>query len=472
MNFTSLSFLVFLAIFALVWSWARTGQQARWWVLTAFSFLFYGYWDWRFVFLLIGTGLIDFWAALALARPGARRKLLITLSIGANLGVLAFFKYVGFFAQQSHGLAGWPSAGAVDWARATIILPVGISFYTFQSMSYTIDVYRGQLQPTRSLPHFFAYLSLFPQLVAGPIIRAADLMPQLEHAGDFTAANRWRGLERVALGFYKKLVIADNVAPFVNHVFATVDPHAAGGAIWWLAALFFALQIYCDFSGYSDIAIGLASWMGYSFPENFTRPYASLGFREFWTRWHISLSTWFRDYVYIPLGGNAGSRLRQHLVLWVTLVASGLWHGANWTFLAWGATHAALLSLERLTVWPRRIQHLPAGRTLGLGLTFLLVLLTWVLFRAETLTQALNVLHQMIARPFTGLPAAVGQLHAGHLLALAAFLGLGLATVLNTRPIWGARFNRPAVRFAAVVFALLAAILLRGPGHDFIYFQF
>ncbi len=471
MSFTSLSFLVFLAIFALLWPWARQDRQTRWWMLAAFSFFFYGFWDWRFLFLLIGTGLIDFWAALALLRPGARKKLLLTVSLGANLGVLGFFKYAGFFALQSHGLAGWPSAGAVDWARS-IILPVGISFYTFQSMSYTIDVYRGQLQPTRSLPHFFAYLSLFPQLVAGPIIRAADLLPQLEHAGDFTAANRWRGLERVALGFFKKLVIADNVAPFVNHVFATVDPQAVGGTIWWLAALFFALQIYCDFSGYSDIAIGLASWMGYSFPENFTRPYASLGFREFWTRWHISLSTWFRDYVYIPLGGNTGSRFRQHLVLWVTLVASGLWHGANWTFLAWGAAHAALLSLERLTAWPRRILLLPAGRTLGLGLTFLLVLLTWVLFRAETLSQALNVLRQMIARPFAGLPAAVAQLHAGHLLALAAFLGLALATTLNARPTWATRFSRPAVRFAAVVFALLAAIFLRGTGHDFIYFQF
>jgi alginate O-acetyltransferase complex protein AlgI len=471
MSFTSASFLVFLTLFAIVWPWSRHDRQTRWLTLTAFSFFFYGYWDWRFLFLLIGTGLIDFWAALALMRPGARKKLLLTLSLGANLGVLGFFKYAGFFAQQTHGLAGWPSAGAVDWAR-TIILPVGISFYTFQSMSYTIDVYRGQLKPTRSLPHFCAYLSLFPQLVAGPIIRAADLLPQLEHPGDFTAANRWRGLERIALGFFKKLVIADNAAPFVNEVFGTIDPTGTGGAIWWLAALFFALQIYCDFSGYSDIAIGLASWMGYSFPENFTRPYSALGFREFWARWHISLSTWFRDYVYIPLGGNRGGRFHQHLVLWVTLLASGLWHGANWTFLTWGAAHAALLSLERLTAWPKQIVRLPAGRKLGFALTFLLVLLTWILFRAETLTQALSVLRQMLTHPVGGLSAALGHLHAGHLLALASFLGLALVPTLHARPAWTVRLGRPLVRFAAVVCAILAAIFLRGTGHEFIYFKF
>lgn len=470
MSFTSASFLVFLTLFAVVWPWSRHDRQTRWLTLTAFSFFFYGYWDWRVLFLLIGTGLIDFWAALALMRPGARKKLLLTLSLGANLGVLGFFKYAGFFAQQTHGLAGWPSAGAVDWAR-TIILPVGISFYTFQSMSYTIDVYRGQLKPTRSLPHFFAYLSLFPQLVAGPIIRAADLLPHLEHPGDFTAANRWRGLERIALGFFKKLVIADNAAPFVNEVFGTIDPTGTGGAIWWLAALFFALQIYCDFSGYSDIAIGLASWMGYSFPENFTRPYSALGFREFWARWHISLSTWFRDYVYIPLGGNRGGRFHQHLVLWVTLLASGLWHGANWTFLTWGAAHAALLSLERLTNWPARFSRFQGGRSLGIGATFVLILLTWVIFRSENTVQALLALQEMLIRPAAGWPMALAKIQTGHLVALFGFGSVAILAALqaNTRFDF---FSQPYVRFTVVVVALFAAIFLRGTGHEFIYFQF
>lgn len=471
MSFASSGFLVFLALFASVWPWVRYSRQWRWWGLTAFSLFFYGNWDWRFVFLLIGTGLVDYWAALALVRPQAPRKLILALSIGANLGILGLFKYAGFFSRGSHTLFGWPEGESVAWF-SSIILPVGISFYTFQSMSYTIDVYRNQLRPTRNVLHFFAYLSMFPQLVAGPIIRAAELLPQLEGPGEFSAANRWRGLERITLGFFKKLVIADNIAPLVNDIFGSVDPTGTGGVIWWLAALGFAVQIYCDFSGYSDIASGIALWMGYRFPENFTRPYSALGFREFWMRWHISLSTWFRDYVYIPLGGGQGGAVRRHTNLWLTLLASGLWHGANWTFLVWGAVHASLLSVERITNWPARLAQLPGGRFLGIGLTFAAGLIAWVIFRAESLSQAGLIVKQMLGFPLSGWAEAAARLHAGHLLALTAFLMLGLHAALQVRRSWMSWWGRPGLRLALVVAGLMVSVFFRGTGHEFIYFQF
>ncbi len=471
MSFTFPVFLGFLALFGALWPWLRIHETRRWAGITAFSLVFYGWWDWRFTFLLAGTGLLDFWLARWMTVRPAWRRPLLWISVISNLGVLGFFKYTAFFARELTFTFGWPGDAAMR-AAESIILPVGISFYTFQSLSYTIDVYRGQLQPVRSQLHFLAYLSLFPQLVAGPIIRAADLLPQLLHAGDYSAANRWRGLERIALGYVKKVVVADNIAPLVNLLFTPTAAPALGGAECWLGAVLFGIQIYCDFSGYSDIAIGLARWMGYSFPENFDRPYGALGLRDFWSRWHLSLSTWFRDYVYIPLGGSRTSPARAHGNLWATMLLSGLWHGANFTFIAWGAAHAALLSIERLTAWPERCRAARIPRLVGCGFTFAAVTLAWVIFRAHSLNHAGLFLARMLLDPLAGLERLPIHLVSGVQVALLAYcvVALGHRIVLRQRD-----QGRPipkALRFAATIALLVAAVFLRGPGNDFIYFQF
>lgn len=464
MTFNSLEFILFMLAFMAVWPNVRGKTQARLTAITLFSFVFYGWWDWRFLILLLVSGLIDYLAALGMERWPSRRRWLLALSMAGNLGILAFFKYARWAVTEAAVALGF-DVPADTWLQS-IVLPVGISFYTFQSMSYTIDVYRHELKATRSLMHFFAYLSMFPQLVAGPIVRAADLLPQLEGPGLFNRQNRWTGLERAALGFVKKCVIADNLAPIVNAGFA-VDPALAGGAHWWLMAALFAIQIYCDFSGYSDIAIGSAQWMGYGFRDNFRHPYLATGFRDFWTRWHISLSTWFRDYVYVPLGGSRCGRVRATANLWVTMLASGLWHGANWTFLVWGAMHAAFLTIERLLP-PIRSAAL---RPLGWGLTCAGVLWAWVFFRAESLTQAWAITGRMLSPTGLGMTELPVDIGASGLIAVGLFVVLELASLID-RGSTARLVPATPWRAALVVVALLASVFLRGPGGDFIYFQF
>ena len=308
MLFNSLVFLVFAALFFGLWPLIKPRRNFRYLFLVTCSFVFYGWWDWRFLFLIIASGLLDFFSGMGMVAHPKAKKFYLALSIMGNIGSLMVFKYSGFFADNLSALlsllgldlelrAGIPSF--------VLILPVGISFYTFQSMSYTIDVYKNQLKPTRNVLHFFAYLSLFPQLVAGPIIRAADLLPQLAENRSTTEQQRWEGLHLIVHGFVKKVFIADNLAYFVTEAF-TNPIHSESYLFWWVIMTAFAFQIYCDFSGYSDIARGLAKWMGYDFMVNFNHPYIATSLREFWSRWHISLSTWFRDYVYIPLGGSKG----------------------------------------------------------------------------------------------------------------------------------------------------------------------
>jgi len=467
-NFNSFDFLFFLFAFMCIWPAARHTPRSRWWVLTVSSFVFYGWWDWRFCFLLATNGLIDFVAAQRIVDRPAQRRGWLVASIAANLGTLAFFKYLNFgLAQLDTVLAVF---GVQPLPVLHVILPVGISFYTFQSMSYTIDVYRGSLRPTRNLAHFFAYLAMFPQLVAGPIVRASDLLPQLENPGKFDAVARLDGLSLIAFGMFKKVVIADNVALAVNAAFDHHDA-GAGALFWWVASGLFGIQIYCDFSGYSDIAIGIARWMGYRFPENFRHPYTAHGFRDFWGRWHISLSTWFRDYLYIPLGGNRVSPTRQHVNLWITMLVSGVWHGANWTFLVWGAIHAAYLSLERVTRWPSRLSAIPGGRALGILATYLLTIPAWTYFRAETVGQANAIVGTMATGSATSIPLSA------ILTPSAAFWGVAFLVYEAHHAIWpdrGAPFakSHPSIRAPALALVLIACVLLRGPGGQFIYFQF
>lgn len=474
MQFNSLEFLLFCVLFYSVWSLLGDSLSRRWAVLTAASFLFYGWWDWRFLLLLVGTGLVDFYAAAAIVRWPSWKTLWLTASLVCNLGTLAVFKYLKFFTWNANTLFAAIGLEA-QLPVVDLLLPVGISFYTFQSMSYTIDVYRGELKPTSSVLHFFAYLSMFPQLVAGPILRAADLLPQLETIRRVTEAQRWQGTQLIATGLFKKMVIADTVAVTVNQAFAA-NVQSGGCVFWWIAAAAFAVQIYCDFSGYSDIARGLAAWMGYDFAVNFDHPYSACSLRDFWGRWHISLSTWFRDYVYFPLGGSRCGDIRNHANLWITMIASGFWHGANWTFVTWGALHALLLSVERLTGWPDRLKRLPAGRLLATVCTLGLVLITWVFFRAENLGQATAIVGQMFNLPSFSL----ADLRLFNQRALA-FTGLLLIGQLRFFFKWpdnlihaGSPVGLALRRIQPVLtaFVLIACVYFRGPGSAFIYFQF
>lgn len=467
MSFTSGAFFVLMAVFMASWPFARRVRRIRWAAITAASFVFYGWWDWRFLGLLVGTGLVDFAAALVMdARPGWRKALLWG-SVASNLGALAFFKYLGFAVDQVAQMLELPPriASAAD----DIVLPVGISFYTFQSLSYTIDVYRGHIRAVRDPLHFFAFLSMFPQLVAGPIVRATDLLPQLETPGHFNRANRLEGLRIASWGYVKKVVVADALAPVVNDAFAA-EP--ALGLAWWFIMAAFAVQIFCDFSGYSDIACGIAMWLGYRFPDNFRRPYAAVGFRDFWSRWHITLSTWFRDYVYVPLGGSRRGAARTVVNQGFTMLVSGLWHGANWTFVAWGGYHAALLAAERALVPARPQPRPPVARFVGWAFTIAAVLVGWVLFRAESIGQARTIIAQMAGDRGAGvLPPGLLVPSVVIAAALMALACLHHSAARIAPSMHAARWPDP-IKASAIVLALLASVFLRGPGGDFIYFQF
>lgn len=469
MQFNSLEFLFFCAIFYALWHGLCRGNNGRWAFLTAASFLFYGWWDWRFLLLLAGTGLIDFYAAAAIVRWPSARTFWLTASLVTNLGSLAIFKYLDFFTSNANHVLTFCGL-ETQIPLPHLLLPVGISFYTFQSMSYTIDVYRGQLKPTRNVLHFFAYLSMFPQLVAGPILRASDLLPQLMESPRLTEAKRWRGTQLIAWGLFKKMVIADSVALISNRAFAVENVEIGGCVFWWLAAAAFAVQIYCDFSGYSDIACGLACWMGYTFPVNFNHPYVACSMSDFWGRWHISLSTWFRDYLYIPLGGSRRGMIRSHANMWLTMLASGIWHGANWTFVAWGALHALLLSIERLTKWPERLARLPGGHVFSTLVTLTLVLVSWVFFRAENVAQAL----QIVVRMFDFSTFAVSDVRAFNSRAVAITVLFLLAELrfLVKLPTWSPVRVVAPLRPVFIAVILVACVYFRGPGNAFIYFQF
>ena len=375
MVFNSIPFLVFVLLFFHLYWWINNKASVHWrniYLIIA-SYIFYGWWDWRFLGLIIISSIVDFVIGLRMTstKTTAKKKQLLIISLVVNLGILGFFKYFNFFV---HSFQLMLSQLGIETQTTTlnIILPVGISFYTFQTMSYSLDIYRGQLEPTKSWTRFFAFVSFFPQLVAGPIERASRFLPQFKQRKKFDYNQAVAGLRLMLWGFFKKIVIADNLAPLVDEIFDA--PGAFPGAGILLGAVAFAFQVYCDFSGYSDIAIGLSKTMGFELMTNFKKPYFSKSFGEFWGRWHISLSTWFRDYVYIPLGGNRVSKSRNNLNLMITFVISGLWHGANFTFIIWGFLHGAMLILEKRI---RFLKHLPTA------IIFLITSLFWIPFRAK-----------------------------------------------------------------------------------------
>ncbi|MBR1765523.1 MAG: MBOAT family protein [Bacteroidales bacterium] len=471
MLFTSTEFMVFLpVVFALYW---LLRHRLRWQnlLVVAASYLFYGWWDWRFLLLIAFTTACSYASGLLIKPGGNRRRnrTVMWLNIGVNLAILGLFKYYGFFAAELARLIG---LGA-DSVTLNLILPVGISFYTFQALSYSIDVCRGKLEPTRDAAAFFAYVSFFPQLVAGPIERATNLLPQFQKERRFDYATAVDGVRQMLWGFFKKVVVADNCAMFVDNVWANIDGYSSPELI--LAAALFSIQIYGDFSGYSDIAIGTAKLFGITLMRNFNVPYFSRDIAEFWRRWHISLTTWFRDYVYIPLGGSRVEHWKVVRNTFAIFLLSGFWHGANWTFLAWGPFHA-LLFLPLILMGKNR-KHtdtvasgrwFPTLKELGqMLLTFVLATIGWILFRSQSIGEAMEV--------YAGI--AMGQMgkFAPPMRAI-----LFAATMLAVE--WLQRTRRHgldmsgvksgAVRYACYL-AVLAVIFMYGVFNEtFIYFQF
>jgi len=463
MLFHSFTFLAFLPIFMALY-WATAGR-VRLWVMLAASLVFYSWWDWRFLFLLLFSSLVDYTIGIVLEdeRDPELRRRLIVLSILVNLGLLAFFKYFNFFvssAAQVSTALGLPAT----YNALRIVLPVGISFYVFKTMSYTIDVYRGTERAERDLLKFTTFVVFFPELVAGPIVRASRMLPQLQQDHAYSHERALSGLTLVMSGYVRKVVIADTLAPLVDVRFAHPEAHSALSLL--IGIYFYAFQIYCDFSGYSSIAIGLARIFGFDFGINFDRPYFSRSFSEFWTRWHISLSSWLRDYLYIPLGGNRGGALATARNLMITMILGGLWHGASWTFVAWGALHGFYLVLQRLLAAPLRRLWIPS--LVKIVIVFHLTCVGWVFFRSQSFGQAWTIFRR-IANLHDMSFAAVD----GKLLVLRAALLIAVLLFFETLPMRNRESASPAMRLAFTA-ACVWALLLFGTfsGNSFIYFQF
>lgn len=484
MLFNSFDFLTFLPIvFVLYWHVFRRSLCWQNLFVVAASYVFYGWWDWRFLLLIAVTSLCSYGSGLLIDQQlqrGNQRlaKLWTVLNIAVNLTILGAFKYFNFFVDSLQML--FSEVGVtLDAPTLKIILPVGISFYTFQALSYTIDVYRRQMIATKDIVAFFAFISFFPQLVAGPIERASNLLPQFLYRREFDYANAVDGLRQMLWGFFKKLVVADNSAIAVNFIWGSYTDQS--GLALWIAAFLFTFQIYCDFSGYSDIAIGCARLFGIRLRRNFDVPYFSRNIQEFWRRWHISLMTWFRDYVYFPLGGSREGRWLTVRNILIVFFLSGLWHGADWTFVLWGLYHGGLLSaltfiphkrykdvVAESKTWPR-LQEL-----VQIGLTFAFVLVGWIIFRAENVAQ----LGAIAAKLFT----ADGFFNLyGSGLRPDIFVFIGFMLIVE----WLQRGKQHALQFPTVsvfryrlvrvciyYFLIILMWVAYSSAQEFIYFQF
>jgi len=477
MLFNSLDFAIFLPlVFTMYWLLPAGKIRLRNAFLILASYVFYGWWDWRFLSLIVLSSSVDYVAGLSMGRPRrGGRRFWLAASLTTNLGLLFTFKYFGFFVDAF--TSAFRFAGqSIPEPSLHLVLPVGISFYTFQTLGYTIDVYRGRVPVCRDPLAFFAYVSFFPQLVAGPIERAESFLPQFHHQQTFSYPYAVDGLRLMLWGLFKKVVIADNCAKYVNPIFAA--PASFGAAELWLGTMLFFIQVYGDFSGYSDIAIGTAKLFGFKLRSNFLYPLFARDIAEFWRRWHVSLTTWFRDYVYIPLGGSKGSTWLSVRNIFIVFCVSGLWHGANWTFLVWGALHGALFLPLLLTGWNRSHREhvstqkiLPSLREAGLMLlTFLTVSLSLVVFRAQSLGDAATY----IGRAFTEWGMGLESRPPLSLLTLILLM-LVLEWVNRDKehPIQVAGLPK-WLRWSAY-YLLFVVIYLYGnyqSGYDFIYFQF
>lgn len=482
MLFNSIDFAIFLPIvFVLYWFVINKNLRHQNFLIVLASYVFYGWWDWRFLSLLLFSTLVDYLVGLALSKQEnqSKRKLLLSISLISNLGLLGFFKYYNFFIDNfvsAFSFFGSP----LKLNSLNIILPVGISFYTFQTLSYAIDVYRKKLKPTKDFIAFSAFVSFFPQLVAGPIERATHLLPQFFKKRSFDYAKAVDGMRQILWGLFKKIVIADNCAEFANLIFNNSADYT--GSTLVLGALFFTFQIYCDFSGYSDIAIGTARLFGFDIMRNFNFPYFSRDFGEFWRRWHISLSTWFRDYLYIPLGGSRGTTSMKIRNIFIVFIVSGFWHGANWTFIVWGALNAIYFLPLMLTNSNRKNldivaqgRYFPTVREFSSMLfTFSFTVLAWIFFRANNIGHALNYISEIFSSSlftvpkFSGMTKALTTIELVIIFVIIEWLGREQQYAIARL---GLKFRRP-LRYAIYYSIIIAIFWFGGKEQQFIYFQF
>ena len=490
MLFNSIEFLFFLPIvFLLYWFVFRSYRWQNLLIVLA-SYVFYGWWDWRFLLLIALTSFCSFLSGVGLERyegNRSRQKLVSAANIILNLSILGVFKYYNFFVESFSFL--FSTMGLqLDWVTLNIVLPVGISFYTFQALSYTIDVYQHKLRATHDVVAFFAYISFFPQLVAGPIERATHLLPQFQKKRHFEYDKAVDGCRQMLWGFFKKMVIADNCGSIVTQIWGSYGHQP--GFILFCGAILFTIQIYCDFSGYSDIAIGCARLFGFDLMKNFDYPHLARSIPEFWRRWHISLTTWFRDYVYFPLGGSRcsqGRAVRNVLLVWAV---SGLWHGANWTFVCWGLYHGILLAIYNVLGVNTKYEHIVAygkwlpsvKEVLQVTFTFLLVAIGLVIFRAETLTDAIGYLGGMCSASLFDMAASMeflqGQMLQLYIL-IPGILLLFTSEWFSRQRVYPLQFapggfvsRHAVVRYSIYVCFLIMIFGLSMSKTEFIYFRF
>jgi len=482
MLFNSFDFAIFLPIiFILYWFVFKKIIKHQNLLLLVASYVFYGWWDWRFLSLIIFSSFIDYYVGITLSKTNSqhKRKLLLLTSIIVNLGFLGFFKYFNFFAESfadAFTLLGNP----IEASRLNIILPVGISFYTFQTLSYSIDVYKRKLIPTNNIIAFFAFVSFFPQLVAGPIERAKNLLPQFYKKRCFDYSKAVDGMRQILWGLFKKIVIADNSAEFANQIFN--NSADMNGSTLVLGAIFFTFQIYGDFSGYSDIAIGTSRLFGFNLMQNFNFPYFSRDIAEFWRRWHISLSTWFRDYLYIPLGGSRGGTLIKVRNIFIIFIVSGFWHGANWTFIIWGALNAIYFLPLLLTNNNRNnLDIVASGKSLpsfnelfSIVLTFSLTVFAWIFFRADNLAHAISYISEIISYSFFDFPNKLifkKSLTTIFLIVLFIFIEwIGRGNSYGIQKLFF--YNKRIHRYVFYCLLIFIIFWFGGDEQQFIYFQF
>lgn len=471
MSFTTVSFLIFCPI-VIIFYWILP-HKYRWFLLLCASLYFYMSWSIKYIVLILFTILVSWGAGVTLEKTNnvSKRKAILGFSAVVCIGILLIYKYLGFLLDSIWGILG---VFSIQLSPVTIdlILPVGISFYTFQTLSYVIDVYKGEILPEKHLGKYATFVSFFPQLVAGPIERASHLLPELNGEKSFDYNQATYGLKLMAWGFFKKFAIADVLAIYVDTVYASVENYV--GIDLLLVIFFFSIQIYCDFSGYSDIAIGTAKLMGIELMVNFKSPYFSSSLKEFWSRWHISLSTWFRDYIYIPMGGNRCGEKRQRFNLFFTFLVSGLWHGANWTYVAWGGLHGFLQIIEN-----KVRKKMNVGKIILVIFTFLICSLLWILFRANSFADALYVFsHSLdgIRSPKTYIKSQLGISKGEALLIGISILLLAIYDMASLKVDvidWISR-QKVVLRWS-IYFAFSVIIIILFPvvqSTSFIYFQF
>ncbi len=482
MLFDTIDFAVYLPIvFALYWLVNDRDLKLQNSLILVASYIFYGWWDWRFLFLILCSTLLDYAIGRFIYQTSdkRKRKLLLWTSICVNVGFLGFFKYYNFFVENFTAAFSFWGIN-INSNSLNIVLPVGISFYTFQTMSYTIDIYRNKLKPTKDFIAFAAFISFFPQLVAGPIERATRLLPQFYRKRKFNYACAVDGVRQILWGLFKKIVIANNFAVYVNDIFTNYEEYS--GSTLVLGAVFFAFQIYCDFSGYSDIAIGTARLFGINLMKNFAFPYFSRDIAEFWRRWHISLSTWFRDYLYIPLGGSRGSLPKVIRNIFIIFLVSGFWHGANWTFVIWGGLNAIYyLPLLVFRKNRKNLDTVAQGRKwptwkefFQMASTFGLTVLAWVFFRADNLNQAVGYLTIIFSKSLFSIPYFYRGTTVLPTLVLTLFfivvewMGREQEYALEK---FGFGWPRP-LRYSFYLGVAFGILFFAGQKTEFIYFQF